>query len=108
MGLQAEQIKDIVSMVKDAEDRNTYTLLTTELQKYPAMNQLFKGKGRRERGGEQLSFNAMVASNESAQTTSLFAEIDVAQPQGTGTASRCRAPCPRCCSALPTTRARWS
>lgn len=79
MGLQAEQIADIVSMVKDAEDRNTYTLLTTELQKYPAMNQLFKAKGRRERGGEQLSFNAMVASNESAQTTSLFAEIDVAQ-----------------------------
>ena len=79
MGLQAEQIADIVSMVKDAEDRNTYTLLTTELQKYPAMKQLFKGKGRREKGGEQLSFNAMVASNESAQTTSLFAEIDVAQ-----------------------------
>jgi hypothetical protein len=43
------------------------------------MRQLFKGKGRREKGGEQLSFNAMVASNESAQTTSLFAEIDVAQ-----------------------------
>ena len=79
MGLQAEQIADIVSMVKDAEDRNTYTLLSTELQKYPAMKQLFKGKGRREKGGEQLSFNAMVASNESAQTTSLFAEIDVAQ-----------------------------
>ena len=79
MGLQAEQIADIVSMVKDAEDRGTYTLLTTELQKYPAMQQLFKGKGRREKGGEQLSFNAMVASNESAQTTSLFAEIDVAQ-----------------------------
>ena len=79
MGLQAEEIADIVSMVKDAEDRNTYTLLTTELQKYPAMKQLFKGKGRREKGGEQLSFNAMVASNESAQTTSLFAEIDVAQ-----------------------------
>ncbi len=79
MGLQAEQIADIVSMVKDAEDRGTYTLLTTELQKYPAMQQLFKGKARRERGGEQLSFNAMVASNESAQTTSLFAEIDVAQ-----------------------------
>jgi len=79
MGLQAEQIADIVSMVKDAEDRNTYTLLTTELQKYPAMRQLFKAKGRREKGGEQLSFNAMVASNESAQTTSLFAEIDVSQ-----------------------------
>lgn len=79
MGLQAEQISDIVEMVKDAEDRGTYTLLTTELQKYPAMRQLFKGKGRRERGGEQLSFNAMVKSNESAQTTSLFAEIDVAQ-----------------------------
>jgi hypothetical protein len=79
MGLQASQIADIVSMVKDAERRNTYTLLTTELQKYPAMRQLFKGKGRRERGGEQLSFNAMVASNESAQTTSLFAEIDVSQ-----------------------------
>ena len=31
MGLQAEEIADIVSMVKDAEDRNTYTLLTTEL-----------------------------------------------------------------------------
>lgn len=79
MGLQAEQIADIVAMVKDAEDRGTYTLLTTELQKYPAMRQLFKGKGRQEKGGEQLSFNAMVASNESAQTTSLFAEIDVAQ-----------------------------
>lgn len=79
MGLQAEQIADVVSMVKDAEDRGTYTLLTTELQKYQAMNQLFKKKGRREKGGEQLSFNAMVASNESAQTTSLFAEIDVAQ-----------------------------
>ncbi len=79
MGLQAEQIADIVSMVKDAEERGTYTLLTTELQKYPAMRQLFQGKGRREKGGEQLSFNVMVASNESAQTTSLFAEIDVAQ-----------------------------
>jgi len=79
MGLQAEQIADIVSMVKDAEKWDTYTLLTTELQKYPAMSQLFKGKGRREKGGEQLSFNAMVASNSSAQTTSLFAEIDVAQ-----------------------------
>jgi hypothetical protein len=79
MGLQAEQIRDIVSMVKDAEERNTYTLLTTELQKYPAMRQLFQGEGRRERGGEQISFNAMVESNESAQTTSLFAEIDVAQ-----------------------------
>jgi len=79
MGLQAEQIADIVSMVKDAEERGTFTLLTTELQRYPAMRQLFKGKGRREKGGEQLSFNVMVASNESAQTTSLFAEIDVAQ-----------------------------
>lgn len=79
MGLQAEQISDIVEMVKDAEDRGTFTLLTTELQKYPAMNQLFKGRGRREKGGEQLSFNVMVASNESAQTTSLFAEVDVAQ-----------------------------
>ena len=79
MGLQAEEIADIVTMVKDAEDRGTYTLLTTELQKYPAMRQLFKGKGRREKGGEQLSFNTMVASNESAQTTSLYAEIDVAQ-----------------------------
>ena len=63
MGLQAEQIADIVSMVKDAEDRGTYTLLTTELQQYPAMRELFRGKGRREKGGEQLSFNAMVASN---------------------------------------------
>jgi hypothetical protein len=79
MGLQAEQIADIVSMVKDRERPGTYTLLTTELQDYPAMKRLFKGKGRRERGGEQLSFTAMVASNESAQTTSLFAEIDVAQ-----------------------------
>ena len=79
MGLQAEEIQDIVNMVKDAEDRNTYTLLTTELQNYPAMKQLFKAKGRSEKGGEQLSFNAMVASNESAQTTSLFAEIDVSQ-----------------------------
>ncbi len=79
MGLQAEQIHDVVLIVKDAEKRKTFTLLTTELQKYPAMRQLFKGKGRRERGGEQLSFNVMVASNESAQTTSLFAEIDVAQ-----------------------------
>ena len=79
MGLQAEQISDIVEMVKDAEDRGTYTLLTTELQQYPAMSQLFKAKGRREKGGEQLSFNVMVASNESAQTTSLFGEIDVAQ-----------------------------
>ena len=79
MGLQVEDIADIVAMVKDAEDRNTYTLLTTELQKYPAMKQLFKGQSKRERGGEQLSFNAMVASNESAQTTSLFAEIDVSQ-----------------------------
>jgi len=79
MGLQAEQIADIVAMVKDAERRNVYTLLTTELQKYPAMRQLFKGKGRREKGGEQLSFNCMVASNTTAQTTSLFAEIDVSQ-----------------------------
>ncbi len=79
MGLQAEQIADIVSMVKDREERGTYTLLTTELQKYPAMKQLFKAKGRREKGGEQLSFTVMVESNESAQTTSLFAEIDVSQ-----------------------------
>jgi hypothetical protein len=79
MGLQAEQIADIVLMVKDAEERGTFTLLSTELQKYPAMKQLFQGKARRERGGEQLSFNAMVASNDSAQTTSLFAEIDVSQ-----------------------------
>lgn len=79
MGLQVEQIADIVSMVKDAEDRGTYTLLSTELQKYPAMRQLFKAKGRREKGGEQLSFNAMVASNQSAQTTSTFAEVDVSQ-----------------------------
>jgi len=77
MGLQAEQIADIVTMVKDSEKRGIYTLLTTELQKYPAMRQLFKGKAKREKGGEQLSFNVMVASNESAQTTSLFAEIDV-------------------------------
>ena len=69
MGLQAEQIADIVSMVKDAEDRGTYTLLTTELQKYPAMRQLFKAKGRRERGGEQLSFNAMVASMATLRPT---------------------------------------
>lgn len=79
MGLQAEQIADIVSMVKDAEERGTYTLLTTELQKYPAMRELFKAKSRREKGGEQLSFNVMVASNESAQTTSLFGEVDVSQ-----------------------------
>lgn len=79
MGLQAEQIADIVSMVKDREEPGTYTLLTTEFQDYPAMKRLFKGKGRREKGGEQLSFTAMVASNESAQTTALFAEIDIAQ-----------------------------
>jgi hypothetical protein len=79
MGLQVEDIADVVEMVKDSEDRGTYTLLTTELQNYPAMRQLFKGKAKRESGGEQLSFNVMVASNESAQTTSLFAEIDVAQ-----------------------------
>jgi hypothetical protein len=79
MGLQAEQIADIVSMVKDAERPGTYTLLTTEFTDYPAMKRLFKAKGRRETGGQQLSFTAMVASNESAQTTSLFAEIDVNQ-----------------------------
>lgn len=79
MGVQAEQIADINSMVKDAERPGTYTLLTTEFTDYPAMKRLFKKKGRRERGGLQLSFTAMVASNESAQTTSLFAEIDVAQ-----------------------------
>ena len=79
MGLQAEQIKDIVEMVKDAERPGTYTLLTTEFQDYPAMKRLFKKKGRRERSGAQLSFTAMVASNESARTTSLFAEIDISQ-----------------------------
>jgi hypothetical protein len=79
VGVQAEQIADVVTVVKDRERKNTYTLLTTELQNYPAMKQLFKGKGRRERGGEQLAFNAMVASNESAQTTALFSEIDLAQ-----------------------------
>ena len=79
MGVQAEQIADVVTVVKDRESRGTYTLLTTEFQDYPAMKRLFKGKGHRERGGEQLAFNAMVASNESAQTTSLFAEIDLAQ-----------------------------
>lgn len=79
MGLQAEQISDIVEMVKDRERPGTYSLLTTELQDYPAMKRLFKGKGRKERGGEQLSFSAMVASNETAQTTALFSEIDVSQ-----------------------------
>ncbi len=79
MGVQAEQIADVVTVVKDREQRNTFTLLTTEFQSYPAMKRLFKGKGRRERGGEQLAFNAMVASNESAQTTALFSEIDLAQ-----------------------------
>ena len=79
MGVQAEQLADIDTVVKNAEQPGTYTLLTTELQDYPAMRRLFKGKGRRERGGEYLSFTAMVASNESAQTTSLFAEIDIAQ-----------------------------
>jgi len=79
MGLQAEQIADVAEMVGDREEPGTYSLLTTEFQSYPAMRRLFKGKGRREKGGEQLSFSAMVASNESAQTTALFAEIDVAQ-----------------------------
>jgi hypothetical protein len=79
MGVQAEQIADVVTVVADRERRGDYTLLTTEFQRYPAMKQLFKGKARRERGGEQLAFNAMVASNESAQTTALFAEIDLSQ-----------------------------
>ena len=79
MGIQAEQLADIDTAVKNAERPGTYTLLTTEFQDYPAMNRLFKKKGRRERGGEYLSFTAMVASNESAQPTALFAEIDTAQ-----------------------------
>lgn len=79
MGLQAEQIADIVSMVYDREEPGTYTLLTTELQDYPAMKRLFKGHARRERSGEQLSFTAKVGKNASARTTSLFAEIDVEQ-----------------------------
>ncbi len=79
MGIQAEKLADIDTAVKNAEEPGTYTLLTTELQDYPAMRRLFKGNARRERGGEYLSFTAMVASNESAQTTSLFAEIDISQ-----------------------------
>ena len=79
MGIQAENLADIDTVVKNAEQPGTYTLLTTELQDYPAMKRLFKGKARRERSGAQLSFTAMVASNESAQTTSLFAEIDISQ-----------------------------
>jgi hypothetical protein len=79
MGIQAEQLADIDVAVKNAEQPGTYTLLTTELQDYPAMKRLFQANARRERGGEYLSFTAMVASNESAQTTSLFAEIDLAQ-----------------------------
>lgn len=77
--MQAEQIADIVTAVQDIERPGTYELLVTELQDYPAMRRLFKGKGRQEKGGEQLSFNVQVASNESAQTTSLFAEIDLSQ-----------------------------
>jgi len=77
--MQAEQIADIVTAVQDSESPGTYELLTTELQSYPAMKRLFKDKARKEKGGEQLSFNVQVASNESAQTTSLFAEIDLSQ-----------------------------
>lgn len=79
MGIQAEQIADIVTAVKDAEERNSYELLTTELQSYPAMSRLFKSNARTERSGSQLTFNAQVATNGSAQTTSLFAEIDLSQ-----------------------------
>jgi len=79
MGLQAEQIADVVEVVKDVERPGTYTLLTTELQKYPAMKQIMASKKRSERGGEQLSFTAMVGSNDSAQTTALFGEIDITQ-----------------------------
>jgi hypothetical protein len=79
MGIQAEQIADIVTVVKDNEMRNSYELLVTALQEYPAMNRLFKGKARKENGGEQCTFNVQVASNESAQTTALFAEIDLSQ-----------------------------
>jgi hypothetical protein len=79
MGVQAEQLADIITAVKDSERPGTYTLLTTSLQRYPAMKKLFKGKARKEKGGAYLSFTAMVASNESAQTTALFAEIDTAQ-----------------------------
>jgi hypothetical protein len=79
MGVQAEQLADIDTLVMDTYQAGTYTLLTTELQDYPAMRRLFKDKARTERGGEYLSFTAMVASNESAQTTSLFAELDLAQ-----------------------------
>ena len=77
--MQAEQISDILEAVKDSERPGTYELLVTELQDYPAMNKLFKGKARQEQGGAQLTFNAQVASNGSAQTTSLFAEIDLSQ-----------------------------
>jgi hypothetical protein len=79
MGLQAEQIADIVTAVKDNEVRGSYELLVTTLQDYPAMRKMFKDKAKQERGGEQCSFNVQVASNESAQTTALFAEIDLSQ-----------------------------
>jgi hypothetical protein len=79
MGIQAEKLADINTLVKDAESPNTLTLLTTALQDYPAMNRMFKKNAIEERGGSQLTFNAMVASNASAQTTSLFAELDLAQ-----------------------------
>lgn len=79
MGLQAEQIADVVTAVKNNEIRGSYELLVTELQEYPAMKKLFKSKARQEKGGLYCSFNAQVASNGSAQTTSLFAEIDLSQ-----------------------------
>jgi hypothetical protein len=79
MGIQAEQIADIVTAVKDNERRGSYELLVTELQDYPAMRKLFKDKARQEKGGEQCSFNVQVATNGSAQTTALFAEIDLSQ-----------------------------
>lgn len=78
MGLQAEQIADIVTVVQDVERPKTFTLLTTELQKYVAMKRLMKKK-RSYRGGEQLAFQVMVGENDTAQTTSLFAEIDTDQ-----------------------------
>jgi hypothetical protein len=78
MGLQAEQIADIVTVVQDVERPKTYTLLTTEFTEYVAMRRLMKKK-RSYRGGEQLSFQVMVGKNDSARTDSLYRERDVSQ-----------------------------
>lgn len=75
---QAEEIADVVTAVRKRYRPNTYTILTTDLQEYVAMSRLLKKK-RREKGGQKLLFSCMVAENDRAHPTALFASDDPTQ-----------------------------